>query len=152
MKRLLAIASLLALPGLAAAARDITAQVRAYSSYDEQVAAACTGYCGNRGSSRLDQVLVVPLEAPFHEVTALATVIYHQFVEAPKPFGVQLGSGVNLRYPMRVRASGILHGENCKITVTDVEVIGDELGLTRGMADVRGQQYVVENCARLLQP
>lgn len=130
---------------------DVTEKVKKNTDLDETIASACEGgKCGNRGWSRLDSVHVSNCNAENCDVTAKATVKYHEHKDPPKVFGVPVGGGIGIEKTMNVTAYGKLNVGSCTLTITKVDVSGDFLDLAKNAANQEGKMHHINNCKDLL--
>jgi hypothetical protein len=131
-------------------ARDITKKVFRHTNYDERVTSACSGRCGNRGSSQIDSIEVNLIGDSVYDAQVRATVKYHQHSTAPILFGIQLEEAINIEYNINIIANGDLDATTCKLTVTKVNIIGDHLNILRGAQKQVGRIHTLQNCQKYL--
>lgn len=130
-------------------AKDITAQVKSNTDFDERVAAACLNRCGNLGRSTLDSIVVTPDSNGRHKVVAKATAKYHED-RIGSMLGSLFGQVQGIHYVIKVTAYGYINASDCKLVVEKVDVAGDELGLANGFMGHQGSQYYLKGCRRYL--
>lgn len=140
---------LLAMSSLATQAKDITQQIIDKTDYDELVEAACFAKCGNRGSSELQSVSIVPAGQGFHSVTAKGRGKFHQLNNGVTLFGQKV-SGINLKYKIQVMLLGTLSEKDCMLKVDHIRIVGDKYGLAKGAKSEIGKSHLIENCRAFL--
>ncbi|MEW8437356.1 MAG: hypothetical protein AB2689_04285 [Candidatus Thiodiazotropha taylori] len=127
-------------------ARDVTGLVTQHTDLDEKVRDACHSHCqGNRRQGRLTRV-TIRREDRFHHIVEMWASLknhHHQNTFIGGGFAVY-------QYTVGVHAVGRLDQRTCKITVLDVSVSGDNLGIAGGARNERGKVHDVPNCHRFI--
>lgn len=135
-------------PSLAAAQgwRDITAEVIAATSVDEQIARACAEFChGNQRVGSLQRILVAPAGGGAYRVEGEALFQHRQ----------NSGFIVVFDEAVRVRAEGVIDKSTCRLRVERVQLLSADFqrffadAPTHG-GDLTGKVYQISNCARFL--
>lgn len=130
---------------------DVTEKVKRNTDLDGTIASVCEGgKCGNRGWSRLDSIHVLNCNTVDCDVTAKATVKYHEHIEPPKVFGEPVGGGIGIEKTIEVNASGILNIGSCTLTITKVDVSSDVLDLSKNASNQEGKSHYINNCKDLI--
>ena len=123
-------------------ARDVTGLVVQHTDLDEQVADGCHRYCrGNRRRGTLDRVVVNRLDAEHYLVRMWASLKNHHHVDT-----VIGGGFASYQYTIGVMAEGVLNGNSCILTVNNIRVTGDDLGIAGNLSGERGKQHHINNC------
>ena len=130
--------------------RDITGLVINNTDFDEKVARACSGKCGNRGWSRLDSISANHISGVNYNVISHATAKYHQHTNPPKVFGVSDGGGIGVQYTIGVTAYGTLNSSNCILTINKINISGDQLNIANGAKNEEGKTHKIKNCNTFL--
>jgi len=127
-------------------ARDVTGLVARYTDLDEKVRDACHRHCqGNRRQGRLTRVTIRREDRFHHIVEMWASLKNHHHQDT------LIGGGFAVyQYTVGVYAVGRLDQRTCKITVLDVFLSGDNLGIAGGARNERGKVYDVPNCHRFI--
>ncbi len=131
----------------AAAARDITEQIRRETDVDQRVAQACRSYClGNASRGKLKYFRVEDGGNGRYAVQAMA----HMRNRHSPMTGVVLYD-----HTVAVIADGDLRKATCELVITGVRVTNDFQGiftnLLRQNGDIVGSKHVVQNCERYLR-
>lgn len=127
-------------------AKDVTRQVIEQTQYDEMVADACRQYCqGNRSKGVLKRVQVSKLSAQRYRVTAAADFRNRHFLETTPGNGLML-----FDFTVKLVLKGRLDVDTCRLTVLDIQIENDQLGLGELVRDEKGKIYPVEDCRRFL--
>ena len=133
-----------------AAAKDITQLVRLNTDFDDQIAAACAGKCGNRGSSQLDSIDITDKGKHRYDVISKASAKFHQHNVIPAMFGDLAGREFNIEYLISVTAFGDLDSTTCRLTINKIDVSGDNLGIADSAKSYVGKTYHLNNCKKYI--
>ena len=131
-------------------ARDVTQLVITYTDFDERIANACARKCGNQGFSKLQSVDISPSQTNIHQVEARVVAQYHEYSYPVNVLGTSVGGGTFLKFTINAIAYGSLDTNTCYVTITRVDVIGDQLGIANGAKKMEGDSYYLNNCRQLI--
>ncbi len=123
-------------------AKDVTALVIQHTNLDEKIVAACSKHCkGNRRGGRLTKATIRRESQSGHIIDIWASLKNHHHVNTV------LGGGfAAYQYTIGVHATGRLNQNNCKITIINISLSNDKIGLGSGARKEVGKVYDVANC------
>lgn len=130
--------------------KNITRQVIEQTTFDEKIAQACSGKCGNRGHSRITSVRINAIDERYHKVIVKAYAKYHEHKSPPKVFGQPIGGGVGIKYMVDLEATGVLDTHTCMLNVRSVNIRGDKYNLARDAKNEEGKNHHWENCQNFI--
>lgn len=130
--------------------KNITRQVIEQTTFDEKIAQACSGKCGNRGHSRITSVSINAIDERYHKVIVKAYAKYHEHKSPPKVFGQPIGGGVGIKYTVDLKAIGVLDTHTCMLNVRSVNISGDKYNLARDAKNEEGKNHHWENCQNFI--
>ena len=131
-------------------AKDITHLVKMNTDFDDQIASACAGKCGNQGSSQLDSIVITDKGKNRYDVISKASVKFHQHTVIPAMFVNLAGRGFNIEYLINVTAYGALDSATCQLTINKIDVSGDNLGIADNAKSYEGKIYYLNNCKKYI--
>jgi hypothetical protein len=137
-------------PAFACHAKNITQLVKTNTSFDEEIAAGCSGKCGNKGHSKLTSVHIAKINERYQKVTIKAYAKYHEHKNPPKVFGQPIGGGVGIKYTVDLTAYGTLDIETCQLIVEKVNISGDKYNLAQGAKNEEGKIHHWKNCQNFI--
>ena len=125
-----------------ASARDITSLVKQHSILEKRIVDGCRRYClGNLREGKLIKVNIDRVDPIKHEVTALASFKNHQVISSELT-----GNFTLFNYTINIHVTGLLDQTSCELTVTKVDIVGDNAGLIKGAQRAVGRVVNVEKC------
>jgi hypothetical protein len=130
--------------------KNITRQVIEQTTFDEKIAQACSGKCGNRGHSKITSVSIDAVDERYHKVVVKAYAKYHEHKSPPKVLGQPIGGGVGIKYTVDLKATGILDAETCILKVNKVDISGDKYNLAKDAKKEEGKNHHWENCQNFI--
>ncbi len=122
-------------------ARNVTGLVIQHTDLDEKIADTCNRYC----QGRLIRVTIRREDDFNHIVEILASLENHHHQDT-----LIDGGFVVYQYTVDVYAVGRLDQRNCKITVLDVSVSGDNLGIAGDARNERGKVHDAPSCRQFI--
>lgn len=128
-------------------AKDITQLVKSSTDFDDRIAAACAGKCGNRGGSQLDSINITEKDKNRYDVISKASAKFHQHTVIPGMFG---GRGFDIEYLINVTAYGAMDSATCLLTINKIDVSGDNLGIANSAKSYEGKTYYLNNCKKYI--
>ena len=131
-------------------AKDITQLVKSNTDFDDQIAAACAGKCGNQGSSQLDSIDITDKGDNRYDVISKASAKFHQHTVIPAMFRDFAGREFNVEYLIKVTAYGALDSATCHLTINKIDVSGDNLGIADSAKHYEGKIYHLNNCKKYI--
>lgn len=131
-------------------AKDITHLVKMNTDFDDQIAAACAGKCGNQGRSQLDSIIITDKGDNRYDVVSKASAKFHQHAVIPAMFGDFSGREFNIEYLINVTAYGALDSATCQLTIKKIDVSGDNLGIADSAKRYEGNIYHLNNCKKYI--
>ena len=140
---------LLATPLLA---KNVTAQVVRETDLDEKIALACYKHCqGNRRAGQLRRVIVHRTGSRSFAVRADVSLINRHHQDPPRVFGRRVDGGFQVySFTINVEAYGTLDSITCNLTIDRIEVINDQLGLSKLARREEGKVHRISNCRSFL--
>ena len=131
-------------------AKDITHLVKMNTDFDDQVAAACAGKCGNQGRSQLDSIVITGKGKNRYDVISKASAKFHQHTVIPAMFRGFAGKELNIEYQVNVTAYGALDSATCQLTINKIDISGDNLGIADHAKRYEGKIYHLNNCKKYI--
>lgn len=120
-------------------AADITEFIKRETQLDEQIKKACSKHCqGNRKRGELKRFSLERTDSDRFFARAEAELLNHHKV-----------AGVTVyKYSVIVEAEGVLNSQNCLLTVENIEVKNDRLGLSSLVHGQEGKTHNIEECEK----
>ena len=131
-------------------AKDITELVKSNTDFDDQIAAACAGKCGNKGNSQLDSIDITDKGENRYDVISKASAKFHQHTVVPAMFRDFMGKELDIKYLINVTAYGALDSATCQLTINKIDVSGDNLGIADSAKRYEGKIYHLNNCKKYI--
>jgi len=128
---------------------NLTERIKRETNLDEQIKDLCNDHCqGNRRRGRLRSLHAVRRDANHFLVTARADLRNRHHVDDPLGIG---GGFQAYSYTIHVEAEGSLDTRDCSLTITEIDVENDRLGLSHLASREEGKTHKIENCRRLVR-
>lgn len=120
-------------------AADITEFIKRETQLDEQITEACSKHCqGNRKRGTLKQFFLERNGSDTFFARAEAELRNHHEV-----------AGITVyKYSVIVVAEGVLNNQNCLLTVENIEIENDRLGLSSLVRGQEGKTHHIEECEK----
>ena len=120
-------------------AADITELIKQETQLDEQIKEACSKHCkGNRKRGTLKRFSLERTGSDTFFARAEAELQNRQDV-----------AGVTVyKYSVIVVAEGLLNNQNCLLTVENIEIENDRLGLSSLVRGQEGKTHHIEGCEK----
>ena len=126
-------------------AKDVTKLVRQHTDLDNRIGDICHRHCqGNRRKGRLKKVTILREDRFHHIVKMWASLKNHHHQDT------LIGGGFGFLYTIDVYAIGRLDQRNCNITILDISVSRDRLGIAGRAKKEKRKVHRVPNCHRFI--